>query len=112
MPLSNPSSSRSGNLLEHMGDESVCELLEVGLGMLARARLGEGLRNSAQSCVQAIVRTCFTRLRGLTPEYVERLLEAGRAVEKKETKENGVGQLEADGHHAINLDQVSDDDGN
>ena len=98
-------------MLEHMGDESVCELLEVGLGMLARARLGEGLRNTAQSCVQAIVRTCFTRLRGLTPEDVERLLEESRASEKKETKENGVGRSEADGQHTISLDQLPDGDG-
>ena len=71
-----------------MGDESVCELLEVGLGMLARARLGEGLRNTAQSCVQAIVRAAFTRLKGLTPEGVERLIDARRPLDKK-GKENG-----------------------
>jgi brefeldin A-resistance guanine nucleotide exchange factor 1 len=67
-PVSRPSSSSSVNMLDHMGDESVCELLEVGLGMGARGRLGEGLRNSAQSCVQAIVRVCFVRLRTLSPE--------------------------------------------
>lgn len=68
-------------MLEHMSDESVCELLEVGLGMLARARLSEGLRNTAQSCVQVIVRACFTRLKELTPEDVEALLAAARQAE-------------------------------
>ena len=77
MPLASPTSSRLGSMIEHLGDESVCELLEVGLGMLARARLSEGLRNSAQSCVQAIVRACFARLKTLTPADVERLLQAG-----------------------------------
>lgn len=69
-------------MLDHMADESVCELLEVGLGMLARARLGEGLRNSAQSCVQTIVRACFVRLRSLTHEDVERLLDNGRPADE------------------------------
>ncbi len=63
-------------MLDQMGDESVCELLEVGLGMGARGRLGEGLRNTAQSCVQTIVRACFGRLRILKPEDVERQLKA------------------------------------
>jgi brefeldin A-resistance guanine nucleotide exchange factor 1 len=61
-------------MLDQMADESVCELLEVGLGMLARARLGEGLRNAAQNCVQGLVRACFTRLKSLRKEDVERLL--------------------------------------
>lgn len=63
-------------MLDQMADESVCELLEVGLGMLARARLGEGLRNAAQSCVQAVVRACFTRLKSLKKEDVDKLLDA------------------------------------
>jgi brefeldin A-resistance guanine nucleotide exchange factor 1 len=65
-------------MLDQMADESVCELLEVGLGMLAKARLGEGLRNAAQSCVQGIVRACFARLKGLTKEDVDRLLASVR----------------------------------
>ena len=69
-----------------MGDESVCELLEVGLGMLARARLTDGLRNSAQSCVQVITRESFMRLRGLTPEHVDQLLEAARKAEEGRKK--------------------------
>ena len=67
-----------------MGDESVCELLEVGLGMLARARLTEGLRNSAGVCVQAVVRAVFIRLKGMTPESVEKLVKASREIEDKE----------------------------
>lgn len=67
-----------------MSDESVCELLEVGLGMLARARLTEGLRNSAGACVQAITRAVFTRLKGLTPEDVDRLVAATQEVEEKQ----------------------------
>ncbi|OCF31102.1 Sec7 domain-containing protein [Kwoniella heveanensis BCC8398] len=83
MPTGNPDIKGIGSMLNHMGDESVCELLEVGLGMLARARLSEGIRSTAQSCVQAIVRACFGRLKVLTPEDAERLLGAGtsRAVE-------------------------------
>ena len=72
-------------MLDQMGDESACELLEVGLGMLARARLSDGLRNSAQSCVQAITRACFARLKILAPADVERLLEAARVEEAKVT---------------------------
>jgi brefeldin A-resistance guanine nucleotide exchange factor 1 len=71
-----------------MSDESVCELLEVGLGMLARARLTEGLRNSAGACVQAITRAVFTRLKGLTPEDVDRLVAATQEVEKKQKEKN------------------------
>jgi len=67
-----------------MGDESVCELLEVGLGMLARARLTEGLRNSAGVCVQAVVRAVFARLKSLTPENVEKLVEVSKELEEKE----------------------------
>lgn len=69
-----------------MSDESVCELLEVGLGMLARARLGEGLRGMAQGCVQGIVRAAFGRLRGLTQEDVDGLLEAGRNASRRGSK--------------------------
>jgi brefeldin A-resistance guanine nucleotide exchange factor 1 len=65
-------------MLDQMADESVCELLEVGLGMLARARLGEGLRTAAQSCVQGIVRSCFARLKTLTKDDVDRLLASGK----------------------------------
>jgi len=76
------------SLLDHMSDEGVCELLEVGLGMLARGRLSEGLRSSAQMCVQAITRTCFVRLRALRPEDVEIALGARAADDK--TKDNKV----------------------
>jgi brefeldin A-resistance guanine nucleotide exchange factor 1 len=62
------------SLIDHIGDEGVCELLEVGLGMLARGRLSDGLRGTAQICVQAITRACFLRLRTLSPEDVERAL--------------------------------------
>ncbi|KAK8865894.1 hypothetical protein IAR55_001042 [Kwoniella newhampshirensis] len=86
-PLSMSMSSSSqavglGCLLDQMGDESVCELLEVGLGMLARARLGEGVRNSAQSCVQDIVRAGFRRLKSLTTDDVERLLSDNKEMTK------------------------------
>lgn len=74
LPLPMPSSSSYGSMLDQMADESVCELLEVGLGMLARARLGEGLRTAAQNCVQGIVRACFARLKTLTKDDVDRLL--------------------------------------
>lgn len=80
-----------------MGDESVCELLEVGLGMLARARLSESLRNTAQSCVQVIVRAAFRRLKTLTKEDVERLLEGAREAEaereKREKEREKVGAV-------------------
>jgi brefeldin A-resistance guanine nucleotide exchange factor 1 len=73
-----------------MADESVCELLEVGLGMLARARLSEGLRGTAQSCVQIIVRAVFGRLKGLTQEDVDKLLESAKEKEKEaEVQEDG-----------------------
>lgn len=78
IPVSMPSSSSYGSMLDQMSDESVCELLEVGLGMLGRARLGEGLRNGAQSCVQGIVRACFARLKSLTKEDVDRLMASVR----------------------------------
>lgn len=72
-----------GNLLDHMGDESICELLEVGLGMLARARLGEGVRATAQNCVQSIVTSAFRRLKGLQKEDVDKLLEDAKHHEEK-----------------------------
>jgi brefeldin A-resistance guanine nucleotide exchange factor 1 len=78
LPLHMPNSSNYGSMLDQMADESVCELLEVGLGMLARARLGEGLRTAAQSCVQGIVRSCFARLKTLTKDDVDRLLASGK----------------------------------
>jgi brefeldin A-resistance guanine nucleotide exchange factor 1 len=95
-PNQYPSASGTASMLEQMGDESVCELLEVGLGMLARARLSEGLRNTAQSCVQVIVRACFTRLKHQTPEDVERLLKAGREaeVEREERERNAKAKLD------------------
>jgi brefeldin A-resistance guanine nucleotide exchange factor 1 len=69
--------------LDHMSDESVCELLEAGLALLARARLGEGIRNMAQSCVQGIVRAAFGKLNSTTKEDVERLFEAVKEEESK-----------------------------
>ena len=78
IPFSMPSSSSYGSMVDQMADESVCELLEVGLGMLGRARLGDGLRNAAQSCVQGIVRACFARLKTLTREDVDRLMASVR----------------------------------
>lgn len=80
LPLPMPNSSNYGSMLDQMADESVCELLEVGLGMLARARLGEGLRTAAQSCVQGIVRACFARLKTLTKDDVDRLLASGKKI--------------------------------
>jgi len=108
LPLPMPSSSSHGSMLDQMADESVCELLEVGLGMLARARLGEGLRTAAQNCVQGIVRACFARLKTLTKDDVDRLLasvkktgasteptvnlEASQAVQKDEGSKDEVSQ--------------------
>lgn len=90
------SSSRTPqSLLDHMGDEGVCELLEVGLGMLARGRLSEGLRSSAQLCVQSITRTCFLRLRGLRLEDVEIALSI-RAADDMTV--NVPAEVKADGH--------------
>ncbi|WWC86203.1 uncharacterized protein L201_001076 [Kwoniella dendrophila CBS 6074] len=84
-----------GNMLDYMGDESVCELLEVGLGMLARARLSESVRNSAQNSVQGITRSCFVRLKFLKPEDVERLLSSNENVPKKVINEEGTTHEQA-----------------
>ncbi|GMK55656.1 hypothetical protein CspeluHIS016_0207120 [Cutaneotrichosporon spelunceum] len=72
------------SIIDHIGDEGVCELLEVGLGMLARGRLSDGLRATAQICVQAITRACFLRLRTLSPEDVEQALRS-RANDVKDS---------------------------
>ena len=64
--------------------------------MLARARLGDGLRNTAQSCVQAIVRACFRRLKGMTPEDVERLMEARPEDREDGMRENGLQEGKAE----------------
>lgn len=97
MPTTN-GTMQLGNLLDHMGDESVCELLEVGLGMLARARLGEGVRATAQSCVQSIVTSAFRRLKGLQKGDVDKLLEDAKHYEEKikviRKKIESVGQKE------------------
>ncbi|OCF55504.1 Sec7 domain-containing protein [Kwoniella mangroviensis CBS 10435] len=96
-----------GNMLDHMGDESVCELLEVGLGMLARSRLGEGVRNSAQASVQGITRVCFVRLKVLRPEDVERLLGANEGVQpKKVINEESQEQVNEEKSPAEEKDQV------
>nr|ODN87173.1 Sec7 domain-containing protein [Cryptococcus depauperatus CBS 7841] len=101
-PLAMPGPSSSdviGTFLDHMGDESVCELLEVALGMLARARLGEGVRGMAQSCVQSIVRCVFRRLRGLKQQDVDRLLTDAKAHEDKvkaQVKNKGLQQPSAE----------------
>ncbi|WVR05849.1 hypothetical protein IAU60_002875 [Kwoniella sp. DSM 27419] len=89
MPQKDTSLKGIGNMLDHMGDESVCELLETGLGMLARSRLGEGVRSTAQGCVQSIVRVCFARLKVLTPEDAERLL-GGNESNEQEIKADNV----------------------
>lgn len=92
-PLSLPSSSSTAHYtyLDNMGDESVCELLEVGLGMLARARLSEGLRNSAQACVQVITRAVFTRLRTMSPETIQQLQTESPGEEEAATASAGSG---------------------
>ena len=83
LPLPSTSSAVHNTFLDHMGDESVCELLEVGLGMLARARLSDGLRNAAQSCVQALTRTCFLRLRDLGVGQVKDLMAGAKKLEQE-----------------------------
>lgn len=60
----------SGSLERDLNDEGVCEILEVGLGMGGRARLGEGLRRTAQSAVGAIVKAGFGRLKLMDPGIV------------------------------------------
>lgn len=60
----------AGPLERDLNDEGVCETLEVGLGMGGRARLGEGLRRTAQSAVGAIVKAGFGRLKIMDPEIV------------------------------------------
>ncbi|ORY28981.1 hypothetical protein BCR39DRAFT_467884 [Naematelia encephala] len=110
LTASTSTSRATMSMLDHMGDESVCELLEVGLGMLARARLGESLRNTAQSCVQAIVRTAFRRLRTLTSGDVERLLEAGKRVEDKARKREEEKQKSNGEAGAVDLNEKVEED--
>jgi brefeldin A-resistance guanine nucleotide exchange factor 1 len=91
MPLQIPGSSHVyWTLLDHMSDESVCELLEVGLGMLARARLTEGLRNAAGICVGSITRQVFGRLKGLNKEDVEKLIKAMAEDDKEKVTQVNV----------------------
>lgn len=60
----------TGQLERDLNDEGVCEILEVGLGMGGRARLGEGLRRTAQTTVGAIVKAGFGRLKLMDPRIV------------------------------------------
>lgn len=60
----------TGHLERDLNDEGVCEILEVGLGMGGRARLGEGLRRTAQTTVGAIVKAGFDRLKVMDPRIV------------------------------------------
>jgi hypothetical protein len=60
----------TGHLERDLNDEGVCEILEVGLGMGGRARLGEGLRRTAQTTVGAIVKAGFGRLKLMDPRIV------------------------------------------
>ncbi|WVQ71161.1 hypothetical protein IAR50_000686 [Cryptococcus sp. DSM 104548] len=83
LPSDGPRPFELGNYLDYMGDESVCELLEVGLGMLARARLGEGVRSTAQNCVQAIVRNAFGKLRNMNQKDVDKFMKDAKEYEMK-----------------------------
>ena len=103
VPMPAPTSSSSAAywcLMDHMGDESVCELLEVGLGMLARARLTEGLRNSAGVCVQSIVRAVFRRLGQMKQGDVEKIMEVQKQLEEREKAKakRSIEQARADGN--------------
>ena len=105
VPIPAPTSSSSAAywcLMDHMGDESVCELLEVGLGMLARARLTEGLRNSAGVCVQSIVRAVFRRLGQMKQGDVEKIMEVQKQLEEREKAKakRSIEQARADGNEA------------
>ncbi|WRT64093.1 uncharacterized protein IL334_001022 [Kwoniella shivajii] len=111
VPIDNSKLKGIGNMLDHMGDESVCELLEVGLGMLARARLGESVRNAAQTCVQGITRACFVRLKVLQPEDVQRSLEANDNVQVKTViKEEAEQQPKEDKIEEQNIQVKTDHD--
>lgn len=90
VPEVSSSAREPQSLMDHMGDEGVCELLEVGLGMLARGRLSDGLRSTAQLCVQAITRTAFRRLGSLRPEDVEQALSNRMAADKADKIKDSV----------------------
>ena len=92
-----------------MSDESVCELLEVGLGMLARARLTEGLRNAAGLCVAAITRQVFNRLKTLDKDDVDKLIKSMGDDEKEKTqvKVPASGAEEVDKEQKEELNEVT-----
>ncbi|KAJ9122553.1 hypothetical protein QFC22_001982 [Naganishia vaughanmartiniae] len=78
----------TGHLERDLNDEGVCEILEVGLGMGGRARLGEGLRRTAQNTVGAIVKAGFGRLKLMDPKIV---LGEGNQISSIQTEEKSIG---------------------
>ncbi|MBW0475602.1 hypothetical protein O181_015317 [Austropuccinia psidii MF-1] len=53
-----------------LSDEAVCQMMETGLSMCCQTRLGEILRRSGESTMQAMVSAVFSRLRHLEPSLV------------------------------------------
>ena len=45
----------------HLGDESICEMMETGLSMCCQTRLSEMLRRSAEMAMLGMVQTVFQR---------------------------------------------------
>ncbi|KAJ9098681.1 hypothetical protein QFC21_004329 [Naganishia friedmannii] len=78
----------TGHLERDLTDEGVCEILEVGLGMGGRARLGEGLRRTAQNTVGAIVKAGFGRLKLMDPKII---LGEGSQISSIQSEEKSIG---------------------
>jgi hypothetical protein len=98
----------TGHLERDLNDEGVCEILEVGLGMGGRARLGEGLRRTAQNTVGAIVKAGFGRLKLMDPNIV---LGEGNQMNSIQTEEKSIGTQGGDAAVSITDEKVDEDDG-
>lgn len=68
-------------LIDMLGDEGVCELMETCLSMCCQTRLSTALRRTAERQMLGMIREIFSRLRSMPLEADEALNVSGRAQE-------------------------------
>lgn len=77
----NDDGSRGAPLVDVLGDESVCELMETCLSMCCQTRLSTALRRTAEQKMICMLREIFSRLETMPLEKDEAYAASGRAPE-------------------------------
>ncbi|WFD20073.1 GDP/GTP exchange factor for ARF [Malassezia caprae] len=77
----NDDGSRGAPLVDMLGDESVCELMETCLSMCCQTRLSTALRRAAEQKMICMLREIFSRLETMPLERDEAYAASGRAPE-------------------------------